>query len=227
MNPDELVCRFACAAATLAGALLARSSRSPHHRPAALTLAFFTFSDSVRGLLCGALTDAPRPFAGLLRLAFHADTALLLGFPAAEAALAIYVFSARRTLTWLAFGVWAGVVLALAAIYPNPAIRGVVFAERLFLGAHLLALAVQFGTAVNYARRACWPGPPQIASIIIMAGDFAALAGPFLMGESLRDWWTGRWPSSIIYVALSVEQARRIPSGLAVRSREASSPYLP
>lgn len=192
------------------------------HRPVAVALGALLYIDVLRLVLRLGLAGYPRPYTGLARVAFNADWFLLLGFPAISAILAARVFLAssawERALGWL----WIAEAAALTWLYPG--VRGAALGE-IYLVTHLLSAGLQVIFAIVYVAKKGWPDLPQIAVLILLMGDIAALAGPFAAGDLYRDWWVGRWQTALVYGALIAVQARslwlsaRAPTGLALWSR--------
>lgn len=95
------------------------AERVVRSRALSLLLAFALLDELAIMALQGAvLGAAPRPFAGAARVAYHVETALVLGWPAALAAASWAVF-ARRAPRWIG-AAWAVALAALVIAYPLP-----------------------------------------------------------------------------------------------------------
>ena len=216
MPAADIASHLGLAVVALLAAARVRSARAQGFRPVVLALAVTLALDLARHAAATlVLAVEPRPFVGWARAVFYADTAAALAFPAVSASLAITVYARRRA--WLA-GVallWAGALGYIVARYPEH--RGAAI-TRVHLAAHLASVGAQLGVGVVFAFRHGWPGirgearPEQEVVLILLAGDLAALAGPWLAGTPVQDWWLGQWVSAATYAVLALSIASRLRS---------------
>lgn len=125
----------------VAAILLAR--RRTDHRPFAIFFVGITIANLIRFLRHETFAPirpigAP-PYTGFARVAFHVDQAMFLAWPAAFAALALWLFAPRRILALLPGLAWVVAVAYLATHYPE--VRGEAL-RRFYFGAEVGALAV-------------------------------------------------------------------------------------
>jgi hypothetical protein len=161
----------------VATALAWRVARGrPDHRPVAALLTVGFASDLARQALRTAVFLPARerfagaPYTGWTRVAADADNALVLAYPAAIVAVALWVFLRRRP--WpVAIG-WAVAVAALAVAYPVT--RGAVL-SRCYLGAELLAIAVTLGAAAMWLWRREPPTLTHAVALLLGASEAATL----------------------------------------------------
>jgi hypothetical protein len=187
------------------------AARSPAHRPIAWLLSVGFGSDVARRLLRVAVLAPARvalgtaPYGGAARVAFHAESALFLAWPAAIAATALVVLlrpaegdatEARQPRDVLGVAlVWALVMGALAASYPL--VRGSLLA-RCYLGAELAALVVGVGALATWIGRRRTPEVRHVALALVLAAELVSvLVGPWRVG--LFASWT---LAQAVYVAL-------------------------
>lgn len=144
----------------------------------------------VAGLVAAALADellveaghrfvfegAPRPFSGWVRVAYHVETAVVLGWPTLVAWTSWRVFMPLRpTARRVVVAAWVAAVLALAAAFPLP--RGWT-APALHVGV-IAASAAALG-AVPGAWRRSWSAA-HVAMLVVAVVELAvALVGPWV-----------------------------------------------
>jgi hypothetical protein len=198
--------RIALLASAVTAVILARRRRD--HRSFAIFLVWLTCVDGV----CSALVqirplDAP-PLTGTARLAFHVETALSLSTSAALAITAIVLFGGARRIPahhvdgaepsgpsertapslWplaLIALAWAGAVVYVSALYPDPAVRGEGL-RRIYLAGELSAVMVALGMIVRWTWRRLPPTPARIALLGVVLGDAVVL----LFGAMRWGLWT-------------------------------------
>lgn len=194
---------FSALAALLAWRLAARR---PDYRPVALLLTLGLGIDVARralGLFVispARVTFGTAPFVGFARAAGHVDSALFLAWPAGLAALAIFVFSRRRSWAVLAIYVVAVVVLVIA----YPLTRGDVL-RRAYLAAELAALLIAVGTFLMWAIRGEAVTVPHLATMMILSIDLATLLGPW-RGNVFTSWPAAQVMYTTLYAALAILQ---------------------
>lgn len=148
-------------------------------------------------LVAGALVDellveaghrwvfpgAPRPFAGWVRVAYHVETALVLGWPALLAGVSWRVFlPLRRTVRRAIAGAWAATAAAFAAAFPLP--RGMT-APALHVAVVVAATAAL--APIPGAWRRAWTSA-HVAVLVLVGVELAvALAGPWIRSP-FTDW---------------------------------------
>ena len=133
----------AVAAVLLAG-------RRADHRPFATFFVWATLANLFRFMRHEFFVpirpiSAP-PFTGWARIGFHGDETMFLAWPAAFAALSLWLFTGRRTLVFLPALAWLVSVAYLANHYPE--IRGEAL-RRFYLGAELSALTVAVASVAS------------------------------------------------------------------------------
>lgn len=178
------------------------AQRVVRSRPLSLLLAFALVDElAIRMLQSVVLEGAPRPFAGLARVAYHAETAFVIGWPAALAAASWAVF-ARRRVPWIGWA-WAAVLAVLVMSYPLP--RGwtapVLHAVEL---AGIAAAAVPIWRAWTSDAPSSRPG---IAVGLLVAVEVAvSLLGAWAHGSSVFTRWNelARLPYVIGWTVLVV-----------------------
>jgi hypothetical protein len=189
--------------ATALAWLVARERPDYHSVAALLTVGFI--SDLARQALRIAVFLPARerfagaPYTGWTRIAADADNALVLAYPAAIVAVALWVFLRRRP--WLVAVGWAVSVAALAVAYP--ATRGAVL-SRCYLGAELVAIAVTVGAAVTWFWRREPPTLTHAVTLLIGASEAATLL-PFRKGL-FTSWTLAQAAYVTMYVILIVLQ---------------------
>lgn len=195
------------ALALAALALRLRAAREPDCLAPARLLGALLAADLLRLALASAALAPARlrlggaPYEGVARLAFHASQALHLAWPFGCAWLAARLWRGPGRLA--VAGAWAGASLGLAARYP--ALRGPALLREYAALSGLAALA-GFASALLGERPEGWrPGLAHLASLLLLAGCAAELAGPYLGGEAGAWWWTGQasWVGVLGAVALA------------------------
>lgn len=209
--------------------VLARRERE--HRPVAAMLAYTTLTTWVRYALqakvivpaiVAGLGDPARgippvlPLSGWARVAAHVDHALFLGWSAAFAMAALWVFlPSERWSQRLARGyaipviVWAGMVAYFVTTYPDsrPLHR------QGYLIAELAALFVGAAAFVGWVRRA-WRvdgmSVTRLCMLLILLLDGAAMLGPYLSPSFFAAWDGARVAYVILYVLLILVQGGSI-----------------
>ena len=125
------------------------------------------------------------PYTGSARIAFHITQALFVGWSAGISALAVHTFARRRA--WVVALVYAVVVAAIAAAYPE------LRRERLqsaYLAITLIAIAASIGAIAVWWRNkpTAPPRPVQIAAALFVLFEFGALLGPYAAGMIDVNW---------------------------------------
>jgi hypothetical protein len=153
-----------------------------------------------------ALDAATRPFRGVIRLAYHAETCLVLGWPAALAAASWGVFSPKRAhYAWPAIGgVFLGAVAGLALAFPlprgwtAPILHGI---EGTFAVAALSAAPFAWGRTWSASER----------GVLALAGTelSVCLAGAWAR-DPFRDWEAAQWSYSLGFFAVCCLLARAV-----------------
>lgn len=154
----------------------------PHLRPVAWLASLGAVGDAARWAVERyALKGEPKPYVGLARLAYHAEQALVLGWPAALVAVALVAFLRRRW--WLAVPPWAVAVAAVAYAYPWLRLErlGVAYAAWSWLCCGVVA-----GIAWRTYRSVDW-GPHHVATLLLVAGETIA-AFAYLDMAALERW---------------------------------------
>ncbi len=201
------------AAAALLAFLLARPGRYPAHRPVAVVLGIAAAVNLARALLHGVL-----PLA--------VDRALYLAFPALSAGLAVELLALRWS-RWAPLGRAAVAALWLAAVVaitveapPRRSPEAADFAS----AAQLAGIALQLAALVAFAVRGLSagghiiPDVSQTVALVLLAGDLAERAGPWLYGRPWRDWDLARWQWSVAYLTICYVQGRRLLWTKAIRA---------
>jgi hypothetical protein len=193
---------FAVLAAVLAFLV---SRERAEHRPVALFLGAMAAIDIGRAVLARVVDfdAAPRPHVGAVRLAFHADEIGFIAWPFALAALALVVFGGWRR-PWPVLALWALACVALVALYPSPLVRQEGL-QRIYLGAHLAALAVYVATLASWGAKRLKPDSEHAALLILGAVDLARLI-PF--HGSVFAQWGAFMPTgnAVLYALLAAVQ---------------------
>lgn len=182
---STLILALLVAAAVVAWAL-ARGWRTvapwPHMRPVAWLVTAGSVAD-VAGMTLRehALAGQPKPYVGLTRLAYHAEQALVLGWPAALVAVSLVAFMRRRA--WPAAVPWALAVIAVAWAYPwlRQERLGYAYATWSWLCCGAVA-----GMAWRSYHRVDW-GPHHVAALLLVAGETIA-AFAYLDPAALQRW---------------------------------------
>lgn len=104
--------------AALTAAGMARRRRE--HRPVAIALGINVVADVLRAVIHALLPSlaGPVPYAGLTRLAFHAEQGLYLLWPALLVWVSLAVYRGERRTTVIG-GLWTGAWLTLVVGYPE------------------------------------------------------------------------------------------------------------
>jgi hypothetical protein len=162
---------------------------------------------------------APRPFAGLVRAAYHLETALVLGWPALLVTAAWRVFdvprwdraSGRRVRPsdgvwagWGVLGCWVVVAGGMALRYP----MGRTWTTRTL---HLFEVACVLcaGGAVVRAWRREW-GTAQVSVLLLVGVELAVgTIGPFVR-DPFADWRLASCSYLIGFVCLAALQAHAL-----------------
>jgi hypothetical protein len=174
------------ALAALLGFVLAQ--RRAEHRPVAWFLGVMVAIDVARLYLRSAFhLDAEGPYHGAQRAAFHAEELGFLAWPFGLGALALVVFAERRR-PWLVLAAWAAVGVALVALYPSDLVRADGL-QRVYLAAHLAALAAAIACVASWGRKRIAPGSPHAVLFVIGALEVARLV-PFYGGSVFDQWST-------------------------------------
>lgn len=179
---------------------IARARRA--HRPVAVVVSAALAADLVHWALA-ALVLAPArvalgvaPYAGWSRLAFHAQQACFLAWPALLAGLGAVVFlderAARRGVRAIAV-IYGAAVLVLAIAYPS--VRGLALA-RAYVGAELAGLFAVVGAGVVWWRRR--------EAATLTEGTVMTL-GAFHVGAvvAARAPWGAGWDFAVIVLAFT------------------------
>jgi len=178
---------------------------TPTLRPLWRFLALTLGADIVRSLLQRfVLQDAPRPFTGLARAAFHVDQAGVIGWQAGLLAVVVLAFTGKQASTPKLLPIAscaAGVILSFAFAYPD--LRG----DRLATAYTVLQIAtslacVSIGAWAWFQHR--WFGIAARAASMLVVGELATLFGPFL-GEPFRHWGAANAVSAVTYCVLARE----------------------
>ncbi len=200
---------LACVVALLAWRI---ARRRPQHHPLAVYLAAVAVADILRWAAAatygdpayryglGLLFQAPGPYTGATRAAFHASQALLLVGPLGLAMAAVRTLAGRRV-DHLA---GASVLLWVALVATYPATRGALLTDRIYPAVEWAALAVIAWATVVWARAPRWPGFPEVLTWLYGATALSALlVGPYSTGSAIASWWTG-WGSLLTCQLASV-----------------------
>ncbi|MGK3981257.1 hypothetical protein WMF38_57200 [Sorangium sp. So ce118] len=154
----------------------------PHLRPVAWLASLGAVGDVARWALERyALRGEPKPYASLVRLAYHAEQALVMAWPAALVAVALVAFLRRRA--WLAALPWALTVAAVAYAYPWLRLERLGYA---YAAWSWLCCGVVAGMAWTTYHRTDW-GPHHVATLLLVAGE-AIAAFAYLDQAALQRW---------------------------------------
>ena len=173
------------------------------YRPVALLLVVLVIADWSRLLLDRSiLANAPCPYRGTARAAFHVDQALFLTWPAGVAALAGWVFFRRRP--WYVALAYCIAVAFLVIGYPHILQDSL---ARAYVALHILA----FGYAVTCILQQLFKAVPEIEHATVSYAaviSLVALLGPY----TGRD-WVGRWnfaqvANAVLFTVLIYRQGR-------------------
>lgn len=191
----------------LAVLLSRRRSDSPLRRALPLLIAFALANDlTTEALHAWAFPGAPRPFRGGVRVGYHLETALVLGWPAALAAASWAAFQpalrARRAA--LAIGVtWTVLVGAMAALHPLDLPGSGAPRTRFFLHAGELAGLAGAGAAIVRGWGRAWSRDAVAVGLLCAVELAVALLGPW--AHDVFTSWTelARVPYLLGFIALS------------------------
>jgi hypothetical protein len=164
--------------------------RRASHRPVAVALSIGLAANVGRLVLMAWVLppanfarDAP-PISGPLVLAIYVDRALYLAWPAAVAALAVRVFTARRT--WPVWLTWAAVCACLALSYPASRFDTL---RRVYLAADLGAAVVSCGLLVPWWRGETPADLSTVSTAVLSAALLVwVLTGPHRYGLFAEAW---------------------------------------
>lgn len=149
------------------------------------------------------VVSGDNPFNGAARIACDVDNALILAYPAALAALALWVFLRRRP--WPVACVYVLAVSTLAAIYPVS--RGV-FLARSYIAAELGAVAVTFGSFVMWYWRRESPTLTRGVTLLLGLTELVSLIpyqrSPFAWLPIAQAWSIAQAAYMTTYVVLIV-----------------------
>lgn len=187
---------------TVAAWLVAR--QRAEHRPVALYLTVSLVADLARWPLTTAVLIPTRarlgeaPFTGWARVACDVDNALFLAPHAALAALAVWVFAARRR-PWPVALVWLAAVAVLSIGYPLT--RGAVL-HHCYLAAELTTLATMTGSYVLFWRSKRNPDITNFCTLALGVGEIAVVIGPYWRGDIFGAWDIAQAMYATVYVML-------------------------
>ncbi|WP_437767111.1 hypothetical protein WMF27_20895 [Sorangium sp. So ce281] len=178
----------------------------PEHRPIAWLLGYGLATDAVREIIGARVLRPARvelagaPFTGWVRVAFHLESALFVGWMAGVAALAVWIFGRRRP--WGVLIAWAVAVAVLAIGYP--ALRGALLAK-VYTACELAALCVSVGFLLRwYFGREPAQSHHFVGGLIVVA-ELTMLAGPYRVGI-FGAWDLARSILFALYLALTPTQ---------------------
>lgn len=169
------------ALATVLSWIVAR--HRPEHRPIAWLLGYGLASDIVRRVVRIHVLQPARaelggaPFTGAARIVFHVETALFLGWMAAVAALAVWIFGRRRP--WGVLVAYVVAVLVVAIGYPT--FRGELLGKA-YLACQLAALCTSVGFLLRWFVGSERARVHHIAAGLIILTELSMLAGPYRFG---------------------------------------------
>jgi len=150
--------------------------------------------------------DAP-PLEGWARVAFHAQQALFLTWPAGLAAIVLVLFVSRRWTAALPGVAWAALVAYLSTHYPavrGDALRGV------YLAAELAAVTVAAGSIITWTWRRASPTPAHACALFVALIDAVALIGGALRYGVFEYWYLDQICSLLLYAFLTLYQGRTL-----------------
>lgn len=204
---------IAAAPALLLLALAGGLARLRPARPLALALEALLAAElgrlalSLLVLVPARLRLGDAPYAGAERLAFHAEQALHLAWPIVALGLALHLFTRLRSAGWVVAGAaWVLAVGALAARYPEVRGARLMGEYRAAQAASCLAAA---GVALAGQRPARFRvGREHLATLLLLAGCAAELAGPYL--HSGGRWWLAQvtWPIALASACAALSWGR-------------------
>lgn len=193
--PIALAAKGGCALATAAEHRL---------RPALALLLGGLAADVLREAL-GAYVLRPErallgpgvPYAGWTRAAFHLDQALFLAWPFGVLALSWWAWRRSGFAVQLILAAWLINVHALASRYP--ALRGEALGHAYGLLAAFCAALSLCAVALRRERA----GALQLVSLLLVAGECATLAGPYL-GRPFETWGLGQATWTFVFAAAAL-----------------------
>ncbi len=187
-----------CAEAVALGCAIHAAREDRQHRPVALLFAFAVVSDlASKALQVALLSGAPRPFAGLARLAFDNVTMLGAAWPLALALLAGHLFWRRRMATAAPIGAALGVAVSLALLSPLSGER----TQALLLRVEGGALVWAFACAVA-GWGSGWRAVHGVALFLFGTELVVVCLGPFAT-NIFRDWNVARVLYTVAFFGLS------------------------
>lgn len=150
---------------------------------------------------------APRPFVGAVRVAYHLETAIILGWPAllAAASWRVFAWKVEGRPAFLAIGAaWAVVAAGLVVRFPV----GRAWTARTLHGFELVAVAFAM-VPVARAWRRPW-GTAHASVLLLVAVELSvALIGPFVRNP-FADWRLASLAYLIGFVSLAALQAHAV-----------------
>lgn len=196
------------AGAVVASTLAWDASRDrPAHRPVAALLTFGLAADAARRALrsfvlapaYAALNGAPA--TGMVRAVAHLDQALFLGYPAALAAVTLWIFVKRRP--WPVLVGYMLTEIGLVATYP--ALRRQV--PTIYLGFQLACLTVAVGSLIHWMifRKNPPTVPHWTVALMVVVEIAIVAAGPWRLGLFLK-WDLAQMAYCMLYMMLIVIQ---------------------
>lgn len=200
----------ALAAALVSAVLLTR--RAPSFRPLVALWAFRLAIDLVSGHpaawgLTAAVEGAPRPLTDGLLLAYVANGALLLSWPAALVVASSWVFARWRALAVVS-GIPAVVVGTwwLASTYPHDR----ELAQRILFGGELGCLAAAaVAIVIGWGVPRPWDDLHRVVFLASGAELVVALLGPFRLSV-FHDWHLALIVYTVLFAAVAFVQARAL-----------------
>lgn len=215
---DDLI--WACgvaAEAFLAGTAWRAALCVRGHRPVAVAVTYGLVADlAMRFLQVAWLEGAPRPFAGPARLAYHAEVALMVGWPCALALLAASIFRPGRpgavftgwAPSWVPVGAWLGLVPGHILTFPLGGKR----TAKLFFWVEIVALALAAFSVIR-SWRTPW-GRQHGAALFLLGTELVVvLLGPYI-SNIYRDWNLAKLLYTASFLTLAVWYLRRSPRSL-------------
>jgi len=172
-------------------------------------------ADLARLLLSEAVLAPARargavPFEGWERVAFHGTQGLFLAWPFGCAWLAWRLFDEGWRWAWIAIPSFGFACVELAHRYPS--LRGESLASW-YRGTHASCIALALlSIPVSPARVRI--GGAHLASLLLLAGLGAELAGPWL-GDPFGSWSLAQVTWTIVLAAVAVAALGRRPWGIS------------
>lgn len=174
----------------------------PAHHPVAVVLALGLASDLGQLLARVFYANAPRPFTGAPRVAFHVGQALHLSWPALVVGLCLATLANR---SWRpALAAWASLCAALIVAYP--AARGATLHD--VYGAWQLACFAACVWCLTLRR----PGVPDVTQAVAVALG-ASLGGVWVggyLGPPFRLWDLPQMSCTMAFVFVVLAQVRTL-----------------